>query len=241
MGHSVRMTFVLAVVTMASPAAATDVAFLKGRQGCGGLPERYIAIDNEDSNNANDRWGWLGASASGGNTTLRLCVADSHVFRPAAEPYMLVSVVSSVLPSNEPICPTGGTRVVRYVDCENSRPACRSDIPGVIYNSNRDVRIAFCLFQGGTGFDFPDFGFEYGVFAPEAFGGAIESGHLYMDDQQASIFGENRNYWCDDVNGIYDALPWGGGWACSGYSDDRNYFDIMNGGHNTAFNLARVR
>ena len=73
---------------------------------------------------------------------------------------------------------------------------------------------------------------EYGVFAPPSFSGAIEHGYIYMDDQQASIFGDNHNGWCDDIDGPF---------SCSGLSDDPNYYDIIYGGHNTALSIARVR
>lgn len=228
---NIRLAMLVTLLILSAQAASAqfgDMAVIKGRQGCGGLPERSIHIDNEDTNNANSRSGWLGGITSDRNTTFRFCVVNSYDFEPAPEPYMLLSLTG--------YCP-GGTKVQRYIDCENSDPRCNSNIPGVIYNSNKDVVMTFCLFSGGSTWYFPYYGLEYGVFAPPTFSGAIQVGRVYMDDQQASVFGENRNYWCDDIDSIYDKY----GFLCSNYSDDRNYYNILDGGHNTGFSVVRVR
>lgn len=219
------------LVPSAVLAQTYDMAVIKGTDGCGGRPEYSVYIDNEDSNNANNRSGWLGGIVSNTNTTLRFCAVNSWEFSSVAGgPYMLLSL--------QPGFCGRGAMVQRIVDCENSRPACNSNIPGVILDSgSKDLALTFCYFaQDSFSFNgFPYYGISYGVFAPSSFSGALGTGYVYMDDQQAGITGDNQNYWCDDISGIYD------GSACSGLSDDRNYFNILMGGHNTGFRLIRAR
>lgn len=208
-----------------------DMGVIKGTNGCGGRPEYSVFIDNEDTNNVNTRSGWIGGITSDKNTTLRFCAVNSWEFASVpGGPYMLISLTPG-------FCPRGGM-VQRIVDCENSRPTCNSNIPGVILDSaSKDLALTFCHFpQDSFSFNgFPFYGFTYGVFAPSSFSGALGTGYVYMDDQQAGITGDNQNYWCDAIDGVYD------GSACSGLSDDRNYFNSLTGGHNTGFRLIRAR
>ncbi|HEX6900640.1 MAG TPA: hypothetical protein VF789_13025 [Thermoanaerobaculia bacterium] len=226
--HSnVLWVYILALVLpIPTLGQSSNVGVLASTLGC--PPQTQgpftVHIDNEDNNNANNRGGWLGASISNRNTTLKICSVDSSLFTSASQPYMLVSLWSS--------CPPGTTRITRQVDSEDNNPTSSSDIPGVI-GTYKDVILSFCLFpaSGQSSASFPALGWDYGVFAAPGFPQALQTGFLYMDDQDipwwATVSDANRNRWCE-------------GNSCSGYGENRNFFDILSGGLNTYMSLARI-
>jgi hypothetical protein len=228
-----RLSLLLVLGALSGPSLQAqffnDILVIAGPQGCGSRPARSIDFDNEDTNNGNDRWGWLGGIVSNRNTRFNLCLVNSADFRPGPEPYMVLSAYVD-------LCPYGTWTVTRVVDCENHKPACKSDLPGVILSSQaRDVKLTFCVYHDGAQFSFPGYGIEYGVFAAPSFGGALETGWVYMDDQQADISGDNHNRWCGRINGVFDE-------ACDEpHSYFHNYFDTLEGNENTSYSLARVR
>ena len=82
-----------------------------------------IYMDDEDRRNANNRWGWLGATVSNNNTAWRFCKLDTLTslnFRPLAargEAYNYAVLNMGVF------CPSGGRRVWRFEDNEDWRNA----------------------------------------------------------------------------------------------------------------------
>jgi hypothetical protein len=212
----------------AKPALAAagpyDVGILRGSNGCPvGSASVWIMIDNEDRRNANNRGGWQGASVSTGNTQFEFCVVNGGFFSNLDQPYMVLSF-------NRSTCPPGAQRIMRHFDSENNRPITNTNfsdpfmlIPDPI---SRDIDLYFCVFPGG-GFSgsFPNFGVQYGVFAPANFRYAIQAGFFYLDDEDSG----NTNHWIDQFN------------QQSGTGADRNFWDILNGGVNTGMDVARVR
>jgi len=242
----------------AMPCLATgnQVGVIMGVEGCpGGAASLTIHIDNEDSNNANNRGGWIGATVSDQNTTFYFCRVSGNNFWPVGQPYMVLSLGSS--------CPNGSQTVLRRFDGEDRRPASSSNINGpaeglpgaIIFDS--DVYMYFCLFpgSGGTWGSLPNIGVQYGVFAAANFGSALASGFVYTDDEDTLYgwgTGINYNQWCDDTS--WQQPNQRTSWNCDP-KETGNYWDpwtspyrayiegsnIMDGGLNTGMNLVQAR
>ena len=210
----------LCVLTPGIAAAQNNVGILASASGCPpGTSGPYTSfIDNEDTNNANTRGGWLGASVSDRNTTLKVCSAPSSLFSSVTQPYMLLRWVA---------CPSGTTWVMRYVDSEDGNPVSYSDIPDGIELPSKNIKLHFCLYPAvsGSTASFPALGWDYGIFAAPGFPGALQSGFIGMDDDDGL---SNDNYWCDSTS------------PCSSVGYGRNYYDIVSGGLNTHLSLARI-
>jgi len=198
------------------------VGVIKGSEGCGGMPEYDVFFDNEDSRNANNRGGWIGATESGANTLLRLCGIDGASFEPAAAAGARFAVVALA-----DTCPAGFTRFDRYHDNEDNRPAswdsAPSGSPTYTVGSAKNTNMAFCVATGSnTGVAnsaFPNLGVSYGVFGgrtPSLSSWALDRGYIFMDDQD----GGNQNQ-----PGSPPAYTW----------------EFLEAGGNTTYYMARVK
>lgn len=202
-----RSGLVLLSLAVLVPAAAlgagNQVGVIMGSEGCpGGAAPLYIHFDNEDHNNGNDRGGWIGSTVSNGNTTFYFCRVSGNAFSPIGQPYMVLSLGSQ--------CPSGSQTILRRFDCEDRRPASSSNINGSLEGLpgaivwDTDVFAYFCLFHGlgGTWGSLPNLGVEYGVFAAPNFAPALDSGFVYLDDENdlyAWGTGINFSRWCEDL------------------------------------------
>ena len=188
-------------------------------------PMVQIHMDDEDRRNNNSRWGWLGATTSGSNTTWRYCRVESLIysdFKPLA--YGSRDADYAVLKLGA-LCPAGSRTIIRYQDNEDWRNANWSS--GNIYpNVNvgrRNWKTSYCHFDGGsyspsgTMSAFPIVGFPYGVFASERMPRdyAMQYGFVYQDDEDFW----NQNWW----------------------SPSNPNTSVMGGGSNTWRKLVKVR
>lgn len=178
-----------------TPVPTPLVGVIKGPAGCGSMPEYDVFFDNEDSRNANNRGGWIGATESGGNTLLRLCGVDGRNFETAAAAGAGFAVVALAN-----TCPAGFTRFDRYHDNEDNRPAswdtAPSGSPTDTVGSAKDTNMAFCVATGSnTGVAnsaFPNLGVSYGVFGGRTVwlsSWALDRGYIFLDDED----GGNQN------------------------------------------------
>ncbi len=165
-----------------------DVGVIPGSASCPAGSELItIFMDDEDHNNANSRSGWIGAIASGHNTTFVFCRVDGTQFKPAEAPYAVLSL--------SPDCPQYSLPFSRYFDNEDSNNinyASGNINPNVssVFNLGY-TQLYFCLFYNVVPANtFPDLGVEYGVFASSLPTSGLASGHLHIDDEDQS----NQNF-----------------------------------------------
>jgi hypothetical protein len=182
-----------------------------------------IYMDDEDRRNANNSWGWRGATGTGANTTYRFCKLDpiqSLGFRPLREKgdSYDYSVVNMGI-----LCPSGGRRIIRVEENELWRNANSSS--GDIFPNFRIYNTSFnfyCHFDGGgssiLGYmsEFPTVKMPYGVFGSHGMPGryALAKGRVEQDDE--------------------DFANWNAWWL--GYGDQ-----VMWGDRNTSRSLIKVR
>lgn len=244
------------------PVLATggQIGVIMGSEGCpGGAAPLTIHIDNEDSNNDNDRGGWIGSTTSNAySTTFNFCRVSGANFWPIGQSYMVLSLGS--------YCPNGSQTVGRRFDSENNDSWSSSNIDGlaeglpssILYGGDdKDVNMFFCLFHGtgGTWGTLPSVGVQYGVFAAADFAPALSTGFVYLDDENSLVgwgLGINKNMWCEDTNWPYGSVRSMGNCVPA---ETGNYWDpytspyrlyagasnIMDGGLNTKLNLAQVQ
>lgn len=184
----------------------------------------FMYMDDENNNNNNNRSGWIGATTSNSNTTWRHCrlsAAASWQFRalPVANAAHGYAVLNMGV-----FCPPGSTRYLRFQDNQGGSNSNSSGGP-IFPNVNvlgRNWLTFTCHFNGGFNASgnmsaFPNLGFKYGVYAPQAMSStyALQRGWVYQDDEDFL----NINYWAPS--------PPNSG--------------IMNGTNNTWRSLVRVR
>jgi hypothetical protein len=182
-----------------------------------------IYMDDENRRNANNRWGWIGATISNANTTYHFCKLDalrSLEYRPlrqSGDAYDYAVVNMGIL------CPSGGRRYIRVQENElwnNGNHTAGGVFPNVqVYNTTFNF---YCHFDGGSSSilghmgGFPDFKFAYGVFAahdmPSTY--ALAKGRVEQDDE---------DWW-----------NWNAWWFGTGDH-------VMWGDRNTSRSLAKVR
>ncbi|WP_224245990.1 hypothetical protein [Hyalangium gracile] len=155
----------------------------------------YFHFDDEDSDNENNRSGWIGAIKSYENTIFYYCRVDGRQFKPlsttnsVANHYALIRLGTA--------CPPGSTAFSRYWDNENnnninSRWTSSGNAldfgPNSVVADSQNSIMHFCLFRSGTDTmsDFPNLGIHYGVFAAPGFSKAIQSGWVYTDDEDST-------------------------------------------------------
>jgi hypothetical protein len=239
----------LAAATLALPplhATGVQVGVLPSGGCPGGTAPYSIYIDNEDSNNANSRSGWISSILSTQNTHFYLCKVDGTQFKHVPNnPYMVVSLGSQ--------CPNGAKTVFRTFDSDDSNnPGSWTDIDWVaeglpidvvwpwhttFNDQRRDVSITFCLFDGNgihTG-PMPQFGWDYGVFAAPGVSFATASGFVHTDDEDHAVW----NRWCEDSSVYLNRTSWSCTTSAQTY---RNYGNgAMEGGTNTDLRIVRVK
>lgn len=188
-------------------------------------PMVQMYMDDEDRHNNNSRWGWVGATASGGNTRWRYCKIESYgysEFKSLA--YGSRDADYAVLQLGA-LCPNGSRSIARYQDNEDWR-----NINSYSGNTYPNVNVGrrnwltfYCHFDGGvynptgTMSGFPSVGFPYGVFASERMPTqyALQYGFVYQDDEDFW----NQNWW----------------------SPGNPNTSVMGGGSNTWRKLIKVR
>lgn len=151
-------------------------------------------LDDEDSDNENNRAGWIGAIKSDRNTSFYYCRVDGRQFKPLStvntvnNHYALIRLGTA--------CPPGSTNFTRYWDNENSGNAnsrwtssgnALDYGPNTVAYSQNSI-MYFCLFKSGTDTmsEFPNLGIPYGVFAAPDFTKAVQSGWVYTDDEDST-------------------------------------------------------
>lgn len=186
--------------------------------------EVRIDMDNEDHNEASDLDGWTGGTQldSSGNITYVFCQVDGSQFRSLTTQSNSRANYAVLLLSGK--CPAGSVRFNRHFDNEDDDPSNYST--GVIYPNvvNGNSRMHFCLFRGGapTAASLPHLGFNYGVFAGEAFTFASPGGkgRIFSDDED------------DNNNNTYVTYPPTASWTNEAQL-------IVSGGGNTTLRTAR--
>lgn len=205
------------VVDAAKPSAATDsnpnliegigtVGVIKGEAGCGGFPEYFVYLDNEDSFNANKRGGWIGATDSNRNTKISFCAVDAEFFNLAAQSGAQFAVLHIL-----GLCPNGTSSFDRIHNDEWNDNRDTMSMPvgsytKIIKKSSGGYvpysyfNMSFCVSKGYTPNQvtnayFPDLGFSYGVFggANGIPSWALNSGFIHMDDEDGSFFQGIKN------------------------------------------------
>jgi hypothetical protein len=167
-----------------------------GRGSCPEPTEVKIYMDNEDTDNANQSSGWIGAIFRGRNTIFELCKIDGSRLGRLPTPSS-GSAKYAVLKLGA-ACPPASTEFVRYHDDEDRPPLNISWMAGEPGPTRQN-------FDGGTGtefhwcvFDqvpagatptmryFPPLGFRYGVVAPPNFSRAESTGSVFTDDEDTN-------------------------------------------------------
>jgi hypothetical protein len=160
----------------------------------------YIHMDDENSNNMNSRNGWIGATASGSNTTWRHCRLPNELavqFRPLPQ---TGSKYNYAVQNMGVFCPPGSTRAIRFHDNQggpNGNTSGGGVFPSVNVGS-RNWMTFTCHFRGGntsagTMSAFPTLGMRYGVYASQYLPApyALQTGRVYQDDEDF----QNVNLW----------------------------------------------
>ncbi|HEU4328506.1 MAG TPA: hypothetical protein VFS21_35540 [Roseiflexaceae bacterium] len=178
-----------------------------------------IAMDDEDSRNANARGGWIGATISDRNTTFRFCRVPGSLFKAlstsgySTDHYAVLKLGT--------VCPRESVPFSRYFDNQDGGNA--NSYSGDIYPnfSRENTELHFCLFRGAsdTMSEFPQLGIGYGVFAAGDFSRAFATGYVHTDDEDR----DNQNGYTADGSWLNQA-QW-----------------IVTGGKNTDLRMARVR
>ena len=168
-----------------------DVGVIPDAAGsCPDATEVKIATDNEDSDNNNQRSGWIGAIASGRNTTFEFCKVDGTLLDNLGAP-STGSANYAVLKLGQS-CPNGSTEFVRYQDDQDEPPLNVSWMAGETgpnrqnFDGGTGTELHWCLFvQSATAqmHRFPDLGFDYGVVAAANFSQARATGYVRTDDE----------------------------------------------------------
>lgn len=150
-----------------------------------------IHMDDENSDNANNRSGWIGATYSASNTSWRFCKlspAMSAQFRPLPS----IGTQHNYAVQNFGVfCPPGATRVGRQHD--NQGGANNNSSVGNVFPSvnvlGRNWLVFACHYTGGAWSPigpmtaFPNIGTKYGVFGPDLSPYALLRGWVYQDDE----------------------------------------------------------
>ena len=195
--------------------------------GCpGGSETVRIHMDNEDTNEASDAQGWVGATTVDGNGNIDFvfCRVDGNQFRSLAAANDVRSNYA-VLKLGQS-CPQGSVEFSRYFDNEDhntSNGYSGNIFPNVVeVEDDGNSTLRFCLFKGdgSTASSFPNLGFEYGVFAAPQFTFTSAHGFIYSDDEDGKK---------DNDNG-YEADP---AWKEAATA-------IISEGLNTVMNTARA-
>lgn len=209
-----------------------------------------IYHDDEDSSNANSRWGWIGATVSDRNTRFRFCRVPSS-FRPILEAGSAYDYAVLQLSLS---CPSGSHSMWRYFDNEDSNNANSGSGPYFpnVNVGGRNWQMKFCVFDDSQGAQtmtsFPSLGFTYGVFAPLDMPAPYNlwSGYLYKDDEDSnnqnswtngpdSMMGGGRNTWMTIAN-VRDALACGIPAYAPAYWNDHGTIQYNNNCYNYANN-----
>jgi hypothetical protein len=204
-----------------------DVGVIPSTPSCpAGSEPIQIHMDDEDSNNANSRWGWLGATINDTNTTFRFCRVPGDRFLPLAQTNATVNHYAVLKLGT--YCPPFSQEFARYFDNEDSSNA--NWYTGNVYPNSvgGNTLLRFCLFRYGstTMSSFPALeGLSYSVFASGYFKPPVNAllplayGHIHIDDEDSG----NANGYLADSSIMYEAQL------------------IVSGGTNTDIGFARVR
>jgi hypothetical protein len=156
-----------------------------------------IFMDNEDRSNDNYSVGWIGATLSRKDTTLRFCRVEGNKFMPlnTSEPYAVLQLGNT--------CPNGSRSVLKKISNEawNNFSSLNyiKAFPNKIERTPTNYKyyeyvianLYFCVFTNGDKvmYDFPSFHdneerFHYGVFGGDSFSTkALDSGYFFMDSE----------------------------------------------------------
>jgi hypothetical protein len=231
MRHKSFLILLILLATTGPAFAGYPVGVVMGNNGCpNGAPPRRIYIDNEDYRNENSHAGWIGSTISTANTDLYFCEIEGTTLPVTDDAYMVLNLGPKppLIVGGHPQCPPGSRSIIRTIDAEDTRdgPDSYSDIPGVLFNNPVNVMLHLCLFETSgppLASGFPNIGVEYGVLAASSFRYALQTGYVYMDDEDALTSADrNANMW-QDAKGEVDSTYVG-----------------ISGDQNTVINFVRV-
>ncbi len=214
-------TFYSYLSTFTTPAGAYDVGVISyqdvstGAATCPGQKDLIrINIDNEDTNNKNDRSGWIGGIGSSSYGTLfPLCRINGQRLKPLIT-YLNTRFEYAVLALSN-TCPDGSVSFWRHFDAEDdgfpfpsnqqqngswavsdttwpwsgaSRTVSYAGISPNYLDSYGNVRLFFCMFRYSATpmAAFPELSQPYGVFAPSDFARGVSKGWVYTDDEDTN-------------------------------------------------------
>jgi cysteine-rich repeat protein len=180
-----------------------DVGVIAGKDGCA-TPESTVLIrtDDEDDHNANNSFGWLGATTSDQyGTEFTFCRVDPTAanLRPLAGPTGSPRYADYAVLKLGAECPPGSREFQRFL--ENERDDNGSFIIGDAWPNRQNwsgqgvgTLLSFCEFEPEFALEdgaptmtaFPPLAeapFGYGVFAHPIFPKALKHGGLHIDDE----------------------------------------------------------
>jgi hypothetical protein len=189
------------MMTMGRVTYAVDIGVIPGPEGCpSGIETIQIHMDDEDHKNESSYSGWIGAIVSNRDTDFVFCRVDGSQFKslkslggqsPRPITSHEINNTYAVLKLGDH-CPDGSYMFSYYFDNEDQNNGNSKSPPDVDISPNisgSDTILYFCHFsptiQLNSMSNFPELGFEYGVFAPENFPVLTPSDHgfLKVDNQ----------------------------------------------------------
>lgn len=200
-------TFYSEIVSFSTPTGAYDVGVISYQDSstragvCPGQKELVrFYLDNEDSNNMNNRSGWIGGIGSNQyGTWLPFCRINGQKLQPLST--ALNTAYEYAVLSLSGTCPPGAVLFSRQFDNEDDNNASEawSDNSNTTRFYGRyspaspntldaygNVRLFFCMFRSSATpmTKFPDLFQPYGVFAPGDFALAVQKGWVFTDDER---------------------------------------------------------
>lgn len=143
--------------------------------------------DNEDDDNANNRFGWIGGIVSTSNTRYKLCQVDGDRFRTLLDYRVNFAVLAL-----GPTCPSGAVTFDRRFDDEDDNNKSTSQVPAgsATVHISGGTNFRFCWFinyspDAGPAptSAFPNLSGAYGGFGPNNQTAVVDSGWIRADDE----------------------------------------------------------
>jgi hypothetical protein len=128
---------------------STDVGVIKeAGAACPGEIDWYF--DDENDNNQNRYSGWIGATSSGANTTIRFCRVQGSRFTQIPSSYSYHNFAVLKLGST---CPAGSMEFSRYWDNEDDGSSNQPSLVDTGGNTStaKNVNLHFCMFRASAG------------------------------------------------------------------------------------------
>jgi hypothetical protein len=209
-----------------APSSTTDVGVIRELGATCPGETVTLYMDDEDSDNRDERTGWMGDVDEYRNTQITFCKVSGQGFKALVGSVGDSSRHYAVLRLGSE-CPNGSIGFSRYFDNDddnNENWISGPSAPNVSSRAPSGTTLQFCLFDGSAGqpsmADFPGLGFDYGVFATSNFAKARGGwngglGSIVTDDED------------DNTNNQYPFKP-------------SSATSIISDGNNTLLRMAKV-